>query len=166
MRALRKIFSILILIVILTNIAYSHCQIPCGIYGDYTRIELLGEHISTIEKAMNQVNDLSKNPTANMNQLVRWVNNKDSHANKFSEIVTYYFLSQRIKIVDAGDVDKFKSYQNKVTLLHQMMVFSMKCKQTTDLKNVEKLKSLVSHFVDVYFTSEQKSHLKEHKKDQ
>jgi len=162
MRALPKIFALLLVIVLSANIAYSHCQIPCGIYGDYTRIDLLREHISTIEKAMNQVNDLSKDPSANMNQLVRWVDNKDTHADEFTEIVTYYFLSQRIKIVDSDKTDEFGVYQNKVTLLHQMMVFSMKCKQTTDVKNVEKLKSLVSQFVDVYFTPEQKSHLKEH----
>jgi len=165
MRALPKIFALLLVIVLSANIAYSHCQIPCGIYGDYTRIDLLKEHISTIEKAMNQVNNLSKDPSANMNQLVRWVDNKDTHADEFTEIVTYYFLSQRIKIVDSGKTDEFVVYQNKVTLLHQMMVFSMKCKQTTDLKNVEKLKSLVSQFVDVYFTPEQKSHLEEHKKN-
>ena len=42
----------------------------------------------------------------------------------------------------------------------------MKCKQTTDLKNIEKLNSLVDQFVNVYFTAEQKSHLKEHNKNQ
>ena len=33
-------------------------------------------------------------------------------------------------------------------------------------KNIEKLNSLVDQFVDVYFTAEQKSHLKEHNKNQ
>ena len=166
MRALPKIFGVLLVIVLSANIAYSHCQVPCGIYGDDTRIDLLREHILTIEKSMNQINDLSKDPAANMNQLVRWVDNKDTHADEFTEIVTYYFLSQRIKIAESGNADEFRAYQNKVTLLHQMMVFSMKCKQTTDLKNIEKLNSLVDQFVDVYFTAEQKSHLKEHTKNQ
>jgi len=165
MRAFPKIFVLLFVIVLSANFAYSHCQIPCGIYGDYTRIDLLKEHISTIEKGMNQVNSLSKESSKNMNQLVRWVNNKDNHADEFTEIVTYYFLSQRVKVTDPANAEEFKTYQKKVTLLHQMMVFSMKCKQTTDLKNVEKLKSLVDQFVDVYFTPEQKSHLQEHKKN-
>lgn len=165
MRSFLKIFAILLVIVVSANISYSHCQVPCGIYGDYTRIDLLREHISTIEKAMNQVNELSKDPSANMNQLVRWVDNKDTHADEFTEIVTYYFLSQRIKIVDVAKADEFKAYQNKVTLLHQMMVFSMKSKQTTDTKNTEELKSLVDQFVEVYFTTEQKGHLKEHNKN-
>jgi hypothetical protein len=123
------------------------------------------EHISTIEKSMNQINELSKNSSDNVNQLVRWVNNKEQHANEFTEIVTYYFLSQRIKITDPGNSKDFTTYQKKVTLLHQMMVFAMKCKQTTDLKNTEKLSSLVSEFVDLYFNPEQKAHLKEHQKN-
>ena len=165
MRSFPKIFTLVLLIVLSANIAYSHCQIPCGIYGDYTRIDLLKEHIATIEKAMNQVNELSKDAATNMNQLVRWVSNKDHHADEFTEIVTYYFLSQRIKIADPTNADDHRAYQNKLTLLHQMMVFSMKCKQTTDLENVIKLRSLVTDFVDVYFTNEQKEHLKEHSKN-
>ena len=166
MRALPKIFVLLSVIVLSANITYSHCQIPCGIYGDNTRIDLLKEHILTIEKGMNQINELSKKSAENMNQLVRWVNNKDNHADEFTEIVTYYFLSQRIKVTDINNTEEFKTYQKKLTLLHQMMVFSMKCKQTTDLQNVEKLKSLVDEFAEIYFTPEQKEHLKDHNKSQ
>ena len=32
------------------KIAHSHCEIPCGIYHDHMRIELLNEHVATIEK--------------------------------------------------------------------------------------------------------------------
>jgi nickel superoxide dismutase len=165
-RALPKIFVVVSVIVLSANIAYSHCQIPCGIFGDNTRIDLLKEHISTIEKGMNQINELSKKSAENMNQLVRWVNNKDHHADEFTEIVTYYFLSQRIKLTETNNTEEFKTYQKKVILLHQMMVFSMKCKQTTDLQNVEKLKSLVDEFTEIYFTPEQKEHLKDHHKSQ
>ena len=165
MKIMSKLITMVIFVTVMTNVAYSHCQIPCGIYGDYTRIDLLREHISTIEKSMNQINELSKESSKNMNQLVRWVNNKDNHADEFTEIVTFYFLSQRIKITDPGNAQEFKSYQKKVTLLHQMMVYAMKCKQTTDVKNTEALSSLVAEFVDVYFSPEQKAHLKEHQKN-
>jgi len=36
-------------------------------------------------------------------------------------------------------------------LLLEMLVYSMKAKQTTDLSNVEKLKSLLAEFRTVYF---------------
>jgi nickel superoxide dismutase len=165
MRVVSKFFVLVLLLAVTANLAYSHCQIPCGIYGDYTRIDLMREHIATIEKSMNQINELSKKSSENMNQLVRWVNNKEQHANELTEIVTYYFLSQRVKIVDPGKSGDFKIYQEKLTFLHKMMVFAMKCKQTTDVTNTNKLTSLVSKFVDVYFTAEQKAHLKEHSKN-
>jgi nickel superoxide dismutase len=145
--------------------AQAHCQVPCGIYGDQMRFEMFREHIATLEKSMNQINELSKNANSNVNQLVRWVNNKDHHADEFTNIVTYYFLAQRIKIIDPQNTTEFSDYQNKVTLLHQMMVFAMKCKQTTDLKNVEELKSLVDQFENIYFSAEEKKHLKDHQKN-
>ncbi len=165
MSALPKFFALVLIITFTANIAYSHCQMPCGIYGDHTRFDMLIKHIQTIEKGMNQINELSKNSSTNINQLVRWINNKDEHADEFTEIVTYYFLTQRIKITDIRNTEEFADYQKKLTILHQMMVFSMKCKQTTDLKNVEELKSLVSQFDDIYFSPEQKEHFKSRHKN-
>lgn len=155
-----KVISMVVLTIFTANLAYSHCQVPCGIYGDKMRIDLLQEHITTIEKAMNQINDLSKNAGANINQLVRWVENKDKHADEFTHIVTYYFLAQRIKIKEPGNSKEFQDYQKKLTYLHQMMVFAMKSKQTTDLKNVSKLRQLVEQFAAIYFSPEDVKHLK------
>ena len=145
------------------NFAYAHCQIPCGIYNDQMRLDMLREHITTIEKSMNEINELSKNPAANINQLVRWVDNKDTHADEFSEIVTYYFLAQRVKIADPGDKMAFSDYQRKLTILHQLMVYAMKCKQTTDLENVKQLTRLTDQFQEIYFSADEKKHLKMHK---
>ncbi len=164
MKTYIKLFSPILLLILMVNMAQSHCQVPCGIYGDQMRFEMFREHIATLEKSMNQFHELSMNPEANINQLVRWVNNKDHHADEFTDIVTYYFLAQRIKIKDPQNKTEFSDYQKKITLLHQMMVFSMKCKQTTDLKNVEMLKSLVTQFEDIYFSAEDKKHLKSHPK--
>jgi nickel superoxide dismutase len=85
-----------------------------------------------------------------MNQVVRWVNNKDAHADELSEIVTYYFMAQRIKIPAEGDAKAHEEYIKKLTLLHEMLVYSMKAKQTTDLANVEKLRSTLDKFHDAY----------------
>jgi len=70
--------------------------------------------------------------------------NKEDHANQFQDIVTQYFLTQRIK-TDA------KEYGKKLELLHQMLVYAMKCKQTTDLQHTAKLKELVRQFDKLYF---------------
>ena len=122
----------------------AHCEIPCGIYDDSLRIKLLDEHVSTIEKSMNQILGLSGQTPMNHNQLARWVMNKEDHAKAFQDIVTQYFMTQRIKF----DTPK---YEQKVTLLHKMLVYAMKCKQTTDLKHIETLRSLIKEFSNLYF---------------
>ena len=73
---MKKTFIPAILLVIFalnSNKSYAHCEIPCGIYGDSVRIQLLYEHISTIEKSIQQINSLSAEGEKNYNQLVRWV---------------------------------------------------------------------------------------------
>jgi nickel superoxide dismutase len=163
MRFVRISFILLFLGLSMTAMVYAHCQVPCGIYDDQTRFVLLRECITTIEKSMNEINQLAKDPATNINQLVRWVNNKDEQADQFSQIITFYFLTQRIKIADENDKTEYAAYQKKVILLHQLTVYAMKCKQTTDLQNVEKLKTLLSQFEDIYLTPEDKKHLQEHK---
>ena len=134
------------------GVALAHCEIPCGIYGDMMRIAMLREDITTVEKSMQQVVELSKDPAANANQLVRWVNNKEEHCNKIQHIVTQYFMTQRIKPVgSAGEMPAKRKYVTQLTLLHQMLVHAMKAKQTTDVVHTEKLRDLVHQFEHAYF---------------
>ncbi|MBA7623657.1 hypothetical protein ES703_31055 [subsurface metagenome] len=130
---------------------FPHCQIPCGIYNDEMRFTMMKEHLLTIEKSMKQIIELSEQPDTNANQIVRWVMNKEQHADELAHIVTHYFLSQRIKLVDEKDSTSFKAYLLKVSMLHKMLVYAMKSKQTTDVSNVEKLRSLVQDFHEAYF---------------
>jgi nickel superoxide dismutase len=143
--------SVPAVVAILASIAYSHCQIPCGIYDDEARFGAIAEHITTIEKSMKLITELSGQDKLNMNQIVRWVNNKDHHADELSEIVTYYFMAQRVKLPAEGDTKAQNEYVIKLTLLHKMLVYSMKAKQTTDLANVEQLKTSLTEFHKVYF---------------
>jgi nickel superoxide dismutase len=142
--------TVMAAVVIAASIAYSHCQIPCGIYDDDARFGEIAEHITTIEKSMKLIDELSSQDKKNFNQIVRWVNNKEHHADELSEIVTYYFMAQRIKLPEEGNVKAQNEYVKKLTLLHKMLVYSMKAKQTTDLANVEQLKSLLKEFHDAY----------------
>ena len=136
--------------VVFGSLAYSHCQVPCGIYDDDARFDAIAEHITTIEKSMKQIEELTGQEPVNANQIVRWVNNKEIHADEISEIVTYYFMAQRVKLPPAGDRKAHGEYVKKLTLLHEMLVYSMKAKQTTDLANVEKLKVALEKFHQAY----------------
>ena len=132
------------------GLAKAHCEIPCGIYGDDIRLSLLQEHISTIEKSMREISKLSKVKNPNHNQLVRWVTNKDTHAVKFQEIVSQYFLHQRIKPVDPSSGKKYEKYILQLTLAHKMLIAAMKSKTTTDLAVIMELKKLLAEFRKSY----------------
>lgn len=134
----------ILLVLFSANMVWAHCEIPCGIYDDQMRTKMISEHITTIEKSMNQILALQNEKPIHYNQLVRWIMNKEDHANQLQEIVTQYFMTQRIK-TDAKDYDK------KLTLLHQLLVYAMQCKQTTDLSNVKQLRTVLKQFEDLYF---------------
>lgn len=129
--------------------ARAHCEIPCGIYGDEARLAMILEDIGTIEKAMTKIDELASD-LSNINQLTRWVNNKETHANRIQETVTQYFMTQRIKVPAADDEKAVSAYHEKLALLHQMLVYAMKCKQTTDPVNATRLHELTHEFKKAY----------------
>ena len=122
--------------------AFPHCQVPCGIYNDEMRFEMMDEDIDTIEKSMKMIIELSGEKNKHLNQIVRWVNNKDHHADKLAETVTYYFMAQRLEPLDRTD-KAHKEYLNKLALWHELLFYAMKSKQTTDLGYIEKMRTIV-----------------------
>ncbi len=139
-----------------------HCEIPCGIYNDQLRVEMIAEDITTIEKSMKSITELSAAADKNYNQLVRWIMNKEDHADRIQNVVYQYFMNQRIKPADPSDPAAWKTYVRQLTLLHNMLVTAMKCKQSTDLEHVNRLRSLLKEFQAAYFGPEAKAHLEEH----
>ena len=136
----------------------AHCQVPCGIYNDAARIIQIQEDFSTIQKAMTKIKELSQQQDAtSMNQLTRWVMTKEDHASKIQKVVSDYFLTQRIKAKTEGS--EFDTYVKQTTTLHQVLVSSMKCKQTVDEQNVILGINLIDQFVEQYFDSHGLEHL-------
>jgi len=148
------IIPIFLFLFVVPESLLSHCQVPCGIYDDEMRIQMISEHITTIEKAMKQVVELSKESKPNYNQIVRWVFNKEKHAEELSQILTYYFMAQRIKPVenDKKETQSYAVYQKRLELLHHLLIYTMKAKQTTDLSIIEKLRTLLKEFKKAYFS--------------
>ena len=73
------------------NYLFPHCQVPCGIYDDAARIVTIHEDIKTIRKSIKKINELSYGETSSqsMNQLVRWVNTKEEHAQHIQDIILF-----------------------------------------------------------------------------
>ena len=144
-----------------TGLVRAHCEIPCGIYGDTTRIDLLYEHMATVEKSMKQIVELSADPAANANQLTRWIMNKEKHCDEIQHIVTQYFMTQRLKPVDSGEEAR-KKYRNQIERLHRMLTRAMKAKQTTDPAHVAKMRELLGLFSKRYFDEADLKHIQKH----
>ncbi len=135
-----------------------HCEVPCGIYNDQVRITLIKEHITTIEKSMKSIDKLSKEKEIDYNQLIRWVNNKEEHAKKIQDIISQYFLYQRIKVKKQEDKQDYQNYLKQLTTLHQILVCAMKTKQSTDILLIKKLRKKVSAFEELYFKEHNHKH--------
>ena len=146
------VFLILGMSFVWVDSLFSHCEIPCGIYNDEARLALLEEHTVTIEKSMKEIEALSQKAPYNFNQITRWVKNKDKHASELQHIVTQYFMTQRIQPVDSQNTKIYQDYVKELALLHEMLIYAMKAKQTTDLAHVQKLRTLVTAFRTSYLS--------------
>jgi len=130
----------------------THCQIPCGIYDDPVRFALMEEHVTTIEKSMQEIERLSSEDDPDWNQIVRWVNNKEHHSQELADIVTFYFMAQRVKPADEKDNPAYSKYIGELTTLHEIMFHAMKAKQTTDLDHCTMLRGLIEEFRTSYMS--------------
>ena len=144
-----------------------HCQVPCGIYGDKMRIDMLMEDCATIEKAMTTLQAMDAEESPSKNQMVRWVMTKEQHAQSIQDTVAAYWLAQRIKapkdfIRKSGLDDGINKYYAQLKSMHQITVAAMKCKQTTDKSHVDALRKAANEFSAGYFTAEDLKHLNEH----
>jgi len=139
-----------------------HCQVPCGIYGDKMRIDMLMEDCATIEKAMTSLQAMDAEASPSKNQMVRWVVNKEQHAQNIQDTVAAYWLAQRVKAPkDASGADK---YHAQLTSMHRITVAAMKCKQTTDKGHVDALRTAALEFSAGYFSAEDLEHINSHHK--
>lgn len=157
---MRTTHFVALLAALLASPALSHCEVPCGIYGDKARIDALYEHVTTIEKAMTQITELSgKNDAQSLNQAVRWITTKDDHATQIQHIVSQYFMTQRLDLDKEGQ-DRAKLVEELV-LLHGMLRSAMKTKQTLDASHCAKLRKQIDGFASLYFSAEDLEHIRE-----
>ena len=118
---------------------FSHCQIPCGIYDDKARIASMLEDAHTIEKALIELskNDLSKN------QLIRWVNNKELHAQNIINCISNYFLAQKLSSSE-------EKYEEILSDLHNVIINAVNVKQKTKLEYCNQLKESIQKLKTYY----------------
>ena len=122
----------------------AHCQIPCGIYDDNARVVSMLEDVATIQKAVAQIANLAgKSDAQSQNQLVRWVVNKEQHAQRIIATISDYFLTQRVKASQPDYAERLRKH-------HAVIVASMRAKQNADAKMVAELKTAVQALEPYY----------------
>jgi len=122
----------------------SHCQIPCGIYDDHARVQAMLEDAATVEKSIRLIIDLSgKLDPQSQNQLVRWVMNKEKHAQNIIATISDYFLTQRVK-------PSQKDYAERLARHHAVIVAAMKAKQHADISYALDLKTSIEALLVYY----------------
>jgi nickel superoxide dismutase len=125
-------------------LAYSHCQVPCGIYDDHARVKAMTEDAATARKAVKLIGELSgKTDPQSNNQLVRWVVNKEKHAQNIIATISDYFLTQRVKSSQEDYVERLKKH-------HAVIVSAMKVKQNADMKFVIDLEAAINALAPYY----------------
>ncbi len=128
--------------------AFAHCQVPCGIYDDPARIQAIREDATTIEKAIAQIRQLSGRHDPNaFNQAARWVATKEAHATHIIDVVSEYFLTQKVKPA-TGSGEAYDAYLKSLANHHAVMVAAMKTKQSADSATVDALAPLYKAAAD------------------
>jgi nickel superoxide dismutase len=126
------------------NPAHAHCQIPCGIYDDHARVQAMLEDSATVDKSVKLISELAgKGDAQSQNQLVRWVMNKETHAQKIIATISDYFLTQRVK---PGQED----YADRLQKHHQVILAAMKAKQQADMASAQALKASIEALLPFY----------------
>jgi len=149
-----KMHFLSVILLLSANLVYGHCQVPCGIYDDAVRILLIQEDFSTIKKAMSEIKNYSKkDDPQSLNQLSRWVSTKEDHATNIQNVISSYFLIQRVK-------SKNSNYVEHLKLLHEVMVYAMKCKQSIDNAYVDSGLRSINKFSKSYLDEHGLEHLK------
>jgi nickel superoxide dismutase len=130
-------------------VADAHCEVPCGIFADQMRFEMMLEDHATIAKAMAQIESLAaKTDGASVNQRTRWVMTKEDHAKKTMGVIAQYFMAQRLK--PGKDAASSALYVDKLTKAHAVMRAAMKCKQSVAAKDADAFKAAIMAFHQAY----------------
>jgi len=108
----------------------AHCQMPCGIYHDDMVYDQIDQFVETVYKGISVMNDSKFSTVKEKNEFVRWVVQKENSCNEAADLITVYFLQQKIK-PDESDTIK------RLTSAHKLLFLLVAIKQNSDLEFVK-----------------------------
>ena len=121
---------------------YAHCQMPCGVYHDQMIYDKIDEYYETMYKCVAAMNNNEFKTVTEKNQFIRWVMTKDRMSDEVAEIITAYFLQQKIEpTADNADM---------VASLHKILFLLPAIKQNADLKMIKQFGDEWDHFKSLF----------------
>lgn len=139
-----SLFFIALVLICVPSFALAHCQIPCGIYDDDARVRAMMEDAVTVEKSVRMISELAgKTDPQSVNQQVRWVMNKEKHAQNIISAISDYFLTQRVK-------PSQEDYPERLAKHHAVILAAMKVKQGASQAPVKDLKKAIEAIAPYY----------------
>ena len=125
----------------LLNIAYAHCDIPCGIYDPNDAIQAAQTCIRMTELIVEKQND---NSLSGINSLSRYISTKEIHAKKAKDeiliIWTDYFKDNHL--------EKYPNLHEKIWKVCQL---GSQVKQNIDMDTAEKFKASLEEIGDIFW---------------
>lgn len=109
---------------------HSHCQMPCGIYHDDMVYDQIDQYVETMVKGVTVLSENQYQTAQDKNTFTRWVVQKENMSNETAQLLTSYFLQQKIK-PDEDDTVK------RVVAVHKLLCYIVTIKQTCDMKYVQ-----------------------------
>lgn len=107
----------------------AHCQMPCGIYHDDMVYDQIDQYVETMVKAVAKIKDSKSTTPESRNEYVRWIMTKDRLSDDAAQLITTYFLMQKIKPNE-------EETAKKVLSAHKLLFQIVCIKQTVDFKSV------------------------------
>jgi nickel superoxide dismutase len=107
-----------------------HCQMPCGIYHDDMVYDQIDQFVETVFKGISVLNESKFSSVKDKNEFVRWVVQKEKCCDETANIITVYFLQQKIKPNEPDTVKKLVS-------AHKLLFLLVSIKQNSDLEFVK-----------------------------
>ena len=102
------------------------------------------EDAATVDKSARLIAELTgKSDAQSQNQLIRWVMNKEQHAQNVISTISDYFLTQRVN-------SSQEDYVERLTEHHAVIVAAMKAKQNADLKYAKDLRESIEVLLSYY----------------
>ncbi len=113
-----------------TGALIAHCQMPCGIYHDEMVFNQIDQYIETMYKGMTELKTSKFATPMERNNFTRWVLLKETASDEMANLITQYFLQQKIK---PGEPDTAK----RLVSAHKMLFELTAIKQNVEVKMVE-----------------------------